>query len=554
MPTLTWDDLAAIQREVPSIQYAAPQLRTTAPIISEETNWTTSVTGTTPEYFVVRSWPTASGATFGPSDIDGATKVVVLGQTVVDKLFGPGADPVGQMVRIRNIPFQVVGVLARKGQSPMGQDYDDGVFIPSTTFMTKIQGGLKKYLQGTILASARSADATSQAQRQITALLRERHHLPKGTDDDFSIRNLAEMASAQQEGTKTMTTLLASIAAVSLLVGGIGIMNIMLVSVTERTREIGLRMAVGARRVDILTQFLVEALTLSIAGGIVGVALGLGVAQQLASRFSWPLLIRPQIIVIAVGFSRVRRHRVRAVSGAQGVAPRSDRGAAVRMSAPARRRDGRACNGGRRLARAGADGRRSDVARGAVARDRAAHRAPAAAAAPPGARPDAGGRGARRSSAGAAAAAGEPDRQLHARDEQLRATPEAACSSGTTRPRIRRSTTYNFFRNGLTATQLIWDFGQAWQKKNAARASAEAQEDTERATQLSSDLAIRSAFYQARAARDAVGVAHETLANQNKHVDQITAFTEVGTRPGDRPPAGAHRSGERRGRADQRAE
>jgi putative ABC transport system permease protein len=303
MPTLTWDDLAAIQREVPSIQYAAPQMRTTAQVITEETNWTTSVTGTTSDYFFVRSWPTASGATFGPSDIDGATKVVVLGQTVVDKLFGPGADPIGQMVRIRNIPFQVVGVLARKGQSPMGQDYDDGVFIPSTTYMTKIQGGLKKYLQGTIMASARSADATSKAQRQITALLRERHNLSKGTDDDFSIRNLAEMASAQQEGTKTLTTLLASIAAVSLLVGGVGIMNIMLVSVTERTREIGLRMAVGARRFDILTQFLVEALTLSIAGGIVGVATGLGVAQQLASRFSWPLLIRPQIIIIAVGFS-----------------------------------------------------------------------------------------------------------------------------------------------------------------------------------------------------------------------------------------------------------
>ena len=187
--------------------------------------------------------------------------------------------------------------------------------------------------------------------------------------------------------------------------------------------------------------------------------------------------------------------------------------------------------GGRRRARAGADGRRSDAARGAVARDRAAHRAPAATAAPPGARADAGRRGARRPGAGAAAAAGEPDRELHARDEQLRAAP-GGTSAGSEYPTPDPSfETYNFFRNGLTATQLIWDFGQAWQKKNAARASAEAQEDTERATQLSSDLAIRSAFYQARAARDAVGVAHETLANQNKHVDQIQAFTEVGTRP-----------------------
>jgi putative ABC transport system permease protein len=305
MPTITWDDLTAIQREVPAVQYVAPQLRTNAQIITEEQNWSTSVTGTTADYFPLRSWATSSGNTFGQSDIDGATKVVVLGQTVVDKLFGPNADPVGQMVRIRNIPFQVVGVLARKGQSPSGQDYDDGVFIPSTTFMTKIQGGLKKYLQGTIMASARSADATSKAQRQITGLLRERHNLPKGTDDDFSIRNLAELASAQQEGTKTLTTLLASIAAVSLLVGGVGIMNIMLVSVTERTREIGLRMAVGARRFDILTQFLVEALTLSSAGGIIGIASGLGVAHQLAAHFNWPLLVRPQIIVIAVGFSAV---------------------------------------------------------------------------------------------------------------------------------------------------------------------------------------------------------------------------------------------------------
>jgi len=206
-------------------------------------------------------------------------------------------------VRIRNIPFQVVGVLARKGQSPSGQDYDDAVFIPSTTFMTKIQGGLKKYLQGTIMASARSADETSKAERQITGLLRERHNLPKGTDDDFSIRNLAEMASAQQEGTKTLTTLLASIAAVSLLVGGVGIMNIMLVSVTERTREIGVRMAVGATPLNILTQFLVEALTLSVVGGMIGIGLGVLGANQLAQKFGWPMLIRPDVVVVSVAFS-----------------------------------------------------------------------------------------------------------------------------------------------------------------------------------------------------------------------------------------------------------
>ena len=302
-PTLTWDDMAAIKREITAVKYVAPQLRTNDQVLNEEQNWNTQINGTTPDFFLIRSWPMALGQTMSQADVDGATKTVVLGRTVVDKLYGPNADPVGQSVRIRNVPFQVVGVLAKKGQSANGQDYDDAVFIPSSTFQAKIQGGLKQYLKGVIIVSATGADATARAERQITALLKERHHLRKTTEDDFSIRNLAELANAQQEGTRTLTTLLASIAAVSLLVGGVGIMNIMLVSVTERTREIGLRMAVGARRADILYQFLVESLTLSIAGGIVGIATGLGVAQQLSTRFDWPLLIRPQVIFIAVGFS-----------------------------------------------------------------------------------------------------------------------------------------------------------------------------------------------------------------------------------------------------------
>jgi putative ABC transport system permease protein len=210
---------------------------------------------------------------------------------------------VGQSVRIRNLPFEVRGVLEPKGQSPMGQDFDDVVIIPVTAFASKLEGGLRKFIRGVILVSAVSAEATPQAERQVIALLRDRHRIEPGAEDDFSVRDLAEMASAEQESTRTLTLLLLCIALVSLLVGGIGIMNIMLVSVTERTREIGLRMAVGARPRDILLQFLVEALTLSLVGGVLGIALGLGVAERLASRFDWPLLVRLDVIVIAVVFS-----------------------------------------------------------------------------------------------------------------------------------------------------------------------------------------------------------------------------------------------------------
>jgi putative ABC transport system permease protein len=302
MPTITWDDLRAVQTDVPAVRYAAPVLRTSAQILSEDQNWGTSVSGTTPEYFSIRNWSVARGVGFSASDVDSGTKVAVLGQTVVDKLFGPNADPVGQQVRIKNIPFQVIGVLTKKGQSPVGQDYDDAAFIPSSTFQAKIQGGLKNYLSGTIYVGAAGSD-TQRAENQIRALLRDRHHVGPSADDDFSIRNLAEMANAQQEGTRTLTTLLASIAAVSLLVGGIGIMNIMLVSVTERTREIGVRMAVGAKSGDILLQFLAEALALAVAGGVIGVLLGLGAAWRLAASFGWPVMFRPDVIVVAVGFS-----------------------------------------------------------------------------------------------------------------------------------------------------------------------------------------------------------------------------------------------------------
>ncbi len=303
LPTLTWDDLKAIQTELPAVRYAAAQLRSNAQLLSEDQNWNTGVYGTTTEYFVIRNWPTALGSAMTDSDVESGAKVAFLGQTVATKLFGANADPVGQLVRIKNIPFEVKGVLGPKGQSPTGQDYDDAVFVPLRAFQTKIQGGLRQFISGSIYVSAQSSATTATAQQQVTNLLRDRHHIGPGSDDDFSIRNLTELASAQEEGTKTLTTLLASIAAVSLLVGGIGIMNIMLVSVTERTREIGVRMAVGANPGDILSQFLVEALTLATAGGVIGIASGLLAAERLAARFGWPTLIRLDIVVIAVAFS-----------------------------------------------------------------------------------------------------------------------------------------------------------------------------------------------------------------------------------------------------------
>jgi putative ABC transport system permease protein len=303
MPTITWEDLAAIRSDVATVKAAAPSLRSNMPVVSEDQNWTTGITGTSPEYFDIRNWPVALGRPLAQSDVDGGAKVIVLGQTVVEKLYGPNADPTGQAVRVGNTPFVIIGVAAKKGQSATGQDYDDAGFIPFTTFAQKVQGGLGKYLQGQIMVAATSSDTTTRAQQDITALLRDRHHVAPGQDDDFSIRNLSEIAGAQQQGTETMTLLLASVAAVSLLVGGIGIMNIMLVSVTERTREIGIRMAVGAEPHHILTQFLVEALTLSLAGGVIGVGFGVGTAAWLARRFGWPMLIQPDVIAVSVGFS-----------------------------------------------------------------------------------------------------------------------------------------------------------------------------------------------------------------------------------------------------------
>ena len=245
----------------------------------------------------------ALGSRFSQSDVEGGSKTVILGETVCEKLFGINANPVGQTLRIKNIPFQVVAVASKKGQSAAGQDYDDAAFVPYTTFAAKVQGGLQKFLSGIIFVSASSSAGTARATAEITSLLRDRHHLRTGTEDDFSLRNLSEIANAQEQAVGTISALLLSIALVSLAVGGIGIMNIMLVSVTERTREIGVRMAIGARPLNILTQFLIEALTLAVAGGLAGIAAGLLAAQRLAVAFSWPMKVRPDIILVAVVFS-----------------------------------------------------------------------------------------------------------------------------------------------------------------------------------------------------------------------------------------------------------
>jgi putative ABC transport system permease protein len=297
--TLVYDDMKAIVQEVPTISQAAPGASASAQVVSDNQNWSTRVTGTEPQYFDIRNWGFAQGANFTQDDVTRSTNVVVLGATVQQNLFGR-ANPVGQTVRIGTLPFQVVGVLVAKGQSGLGQDQDDGVYVPITTLQKKISG--QNWLQY-VMASATSQPASYAAQGQITALLRDRHRIRPGQDDDFSVRNLADVAQLADESSKVMTLLLASIAGVSLIVGGIGIMNIMLVSVTERTREIGIRIAIGATESDVLRQFLSESVVLSLAGGIVGILSGIGASMTITKVLGWNILISPAAIVSAVVFS-----------------------------------------------------------------------------------------------------------------------------------------------------------------------------------------------------------------------------------------------------------
>jgi putative ABC transport system permease protein len=297
--TLRAADVKAIQNECPAVALVTPAVWTTTQVVYANQNWATTIHGASIEYPDIREWPLLSGSWFMQEDVDTAGKVAVLGGTVADMLF-EGIDPVGQVIQINNMPFRVVGLLTPKGQSTTGRDQDDIVFIPYTTAQTKVIG--ITHIHG-ILASAVSNAMMGQALDQITALLRQRHRLLPWQEDDFSVRPLADVAAAEEESSRIMTLLLGSIASISLLVGGIGIMNIMLVSVMERTREIGIRMAVGAKKRDILWQFLIEAMLLSLSGGIVGIGLGIGGSKLISTMAAWPSLISWNAVLLAFFFS-----------------------------------------------------------------------------------------------------------------------------------------------------------------------------------------------------------------------------------------------------------
>jgi len=297
--TLTPDDAAEIAK-LPGVQYAAAGLQTRGQMVAGNHNWNTQAQGTDIDYPLIRSWAISEGAFFTAIDVATASKVVVIGTVVRDQLFGPDVDPVGQVIRIQNQPFTVVGVLASKGQTGVGQDQDDVALLPYTTVMKKLRG--VTFIQNVQVSAASATEVTAVADR-IASLLRVRHKIQPGDPDDFMVRTLEEMASVRKEATQTMTALLASIAGVSLLVGGIGIMNIMLVSVTERTREIGLRMAIGAKGRDVLLQFLVEAVVLSLFGGGIGIALGFGFSQGVTIWQGWPTAVSADAVAIAFGFA-----------------------------------------------------------------------------------------------------------------------------------------------------------------------------------------------------------------------------------------------------------
>jgi putative ABC transport system permease protein len=296
---LTVDDLEAIKREVPSVSMVTPSVNARSQLVAGNMNWNTNVTGVSEQYPDIRKWAVATGSFFTDADVRTAARVIVIGRTLADNLY-PGADPIGQDIRVMNLPFRVVGVLAAKGQDQQGRDQDDVAFAPYTTVQKKILGRDRIQIA---YVSAISQDATYTAQSQITELLRQRHKLTANEPDDFTVRNMTDIAEAANETSKTMTILLACIAGVSLLVGGIGIMNIMLVSVTERTREIGIRMAIGARSSAVRSQFLIESIVLSLTGGAIGIILGVVLSLAIPAFLGWPTLVSMMAIVGSVLFS-----------------------------------------------------------------------------------------------------------------------------------------------------------------------------------------------------------------------------------------------------------
>jgi putative ABC transport system permease protein len=301
VPTLTVEDAKEIA-ELSPVKYAAPVIQGVIQVVSGNQNWSTVGFGSTPEVLLIRDWTVIKGRSLTQADVDGATKTCLLGQTVVDNLFGE-MDPIGQAVRIKKFPFTVVGVLAVKGQTTWGQDQDDVVYVPLTTAQRLLFGQQFPGMVRAISVQATGPDTMKEAEEQITQLLRQRHRIRANQDNDFSVRNLTEAMSTAEESARVMSLLLGAIASISLLVGGIGIMNIMLVSVTERTREIGLRMAVGARGRDILYQFLIESFVLSLIGGLIGILVGIGASQLVSQLFKWPTLISIQALLLSFSFA-----------------------------------------------------------------------------------------------------------------------------------------------------------------------------------------------------------------------------------------------------------
>lgn len=301
-PTLTMGDADAMQKECPAVSDVAPILSGIAQVVFGHQNWSTGVVGTTPSMLTVRDWPVAAGRSFSDQDVKSATKVCLLGQTVVDNLFGD-MSPVGQVIRIKKVPFTVIGVLSMKGQSAQGQDQDDTIYVPVTTAQKKLFGTTFPGMVRIIMVKAKSTQDLPAAEKQINDLLKQRHRIGPKQENDFTVRNLTQIMQTAEQSTKVMALLLGAIASVSLIVGGIGIMNIMLVTVTERTREIGIRMAIGAKTWDIRLQFIIEALTLSLIGGVAGIIVGISGSKILSMLAGWSTIVSPFSILIAFGFS-----------------------------------------------------------------------------------------------------------------------------------------------------------------------------------------------------------------------------------------------------------